>query len=343
MIKSQRLLIGVVSCSKHNDRRESCRQSWMKNATDRFNIDTFFITGDTTSKMVRRGGDTLYVPSDDDYQSLPQKTWQLAIYAQKNGYSHLFKCDDDTFLYIPRLVSMLSKEPEAFVGYTNAPGMVSGGAGYLLNTDAINILVNNMGKIPFGTEDVIVSVLLREAGIALSDDQRFCPLNRVVPSLYNEQISCHRIDSSAMRALHNSLESSLIPSITKIDGVSEYGSVGVLGYRGFSANGRSTPKVAKPNVHSSSLISAHASSRVQIEITSECTIFGMMDSDAKDCKAPVEFHVDGKYLGTLTRENESTKAIPLKPGCHELCALALGKNDRCYSLWNIDSNSNNND
>src|SRR6185369_3027686 len=62
----------------------------------------------------------------DDHMHVIDKTLYAAKYAIDNDFDYLFKCDDDTFVYLDRLVRMFLELPPD----VDAAGYVEGGGFY---------------------------------------------------------------------------------------------------------------------------------------------------------------------------------------------------------------------
>jgi hypothetical protein len=339
-----RLLIGVISCGKHHARREACRLSWVPAAGTAAAtggedaVDVVFVVGVADLAEPWRGGDTLYVPCPDDYGHLPRKTWWLARAARDRGYDYLFKCDDDTFVHVGRLVDR-ARAGAAFAGHEVVPGVASGGAGYLLDAASAAVLAERMAGVAAGAEDVAASRALAAAGVRLDHDPRFWPWNNRVPTVFDGQISAHYVDPVALPRLAASLRSGSGPpagAYRLVEGSAGYGAVGVRGFRGFTANGTAAPELPPDSAAGAAdYISAHATSRMVVDVARPVLVRGLLDLGAVACGSPVDFTAGGRLLGTLAGPGEATAEVRLPPGTHRLDAAARGHNARCYSVWRV--------
>jgi hypothetical protein len=80
-------LLAIIFCKKYADRVKAIRDTWIPDAIAAgWDVQVF-------------DGERLSVP--DDYASLPLKTKALCQYAVDNGYDHLVKIDDDTYICVP--------------------------------------------------------------------------------------------------------------------------------------------------------------------------------------------------------------------------------------------------
>lgn len=194
------LIIGALSAQHYDDRRHACRDTWASNLPKE--VDLVFLVGDPQAKSPYRVDDVLYCPCPDNYESLPQKTrwfcdWALA----SASFDFLFKCDDDTYVVIDRLLSVLPKHD--YVGH-DLGGYASGGAGYLLSRRAAQVVSTGLHQLS-GAEDVLVQVALAKADIPLVADPRFHPWNNQRPQPDNAFITSHYCNPQRMKQIHRRL------------------------------------------------------------------------------------------------------------------------------------------
>ena len=87
--------------------------------------------------------DEVILPVRDDYWALPQKIRQALRWTleQDEEYSHIFKCDRDTYVHVDRLLdhwTEIAIKQLDYVGLVGSPGdCCGGGAGYWLSRRAI--------------------------------------------------------------------------------------------------------------------------------------------------------------------------------------------------------------
>jgi hypothetical protein len=169
-----RILIGALSGWKHYDRRRQCRDTWMHDAQE-LGVEAFFLMGCPTANQPELiGAHTLILPCPDDYNSLPQRTmwfcrWALA----RSNWDYLFKCDDDTYISVPRL-ALYDTAGRDYIGNEWKPrvGYASGGAGYFLSRKAAQVVADRL-TMPTGAEDLEVGRLLQSSTMKLCIDPRF--------------------------------------------------------------------------------------------------------------------------------------------------------------------------
>ena len=185
-----RYLIGALSAMDYEHRRKVCRETW---AVACPSIDVVFMCGDPSRSVPERNGDVLWLPVDDTYNCLPQKTrafcrWALTL----DDWDYLIKTDDDAMIVLDRLAAY--QPPGDYFGNERKPGVRYGsGACYGLSRRAAAIVAERLTHRT-GAEDRLVGDVLAQAGIPLHKDQRFRPWcrNRLdYPSPANDIIATH--------------------------------------------------------------------------------------------------------------------------------------------------------
>jgi hypothetical protein len=214
-----RILIGALSGWKYQERRQRCLDTWMQDA-EAIGLRSVFLLGCPTAAQPERiGPHALVCPCPDDYASLPQKTrcfcqWALSTqYAVPStqysvlstSWDYLFKCDDDTYVSIPRLVAYAENELHGrdYVGAEWRPGAGygSGGAGYFLSRKATEIVAERL-EMATGPEDLLVGQVLRAAGVPLAIEPRLVPFGATEhrPRKGNNLLTVHGVDADAFLA-----------------------------------------------------------------------------------------------------------------------------------------------
>lgn len=219
-LNNPQIIIGVLSSidSTYQNRRQRCEASWLP-VLENVGIEVVFLVGtgndaDSEPKVVKpcdhgRIGTELQIPCADDYESLPQKTAAFCRWAIKNRkFTHLFKCDDDTYIVPKRLLEYDLTDTqytgyEWESGYAKVPlegsvnkfSYASGGAGYFLDEQAAAVISENMLE-PEGVEDMLVGEHLIRAGISLKADPRFVAYSSEAhsPTPENNHITGHAHD-----------------------------------------------------------------------------------------------------------------------------------------------------
>lgn len=216
----------VTTCRFNADLRAACRSTWLRflppGATYEFIAGA--IVEDNSELLEEEGrepGDLAILPVRDSYTHLPEKVISAFRRALQNpSWQWLGKCDDDTFLYLPRLVETLKKAPAevnfigSFIGARaltpegrgseqiptvppDAP-WAYGGAGYFLRRAIVEQIVANheSGAYPIpakGAEDFILSHAAIAAGARPTHSPYLhqCCGFPPSPSPDNQTISCH--------------------------------------------------------------------------------------------------------------------------------------------------------
>jgi hypothetical protein len=156
--------------------------------------------------------DVITLPVPDSYANLTLKTLGIVSYAYDAGYTHVFKCDDDTFIVPDRLVV-----PDCdYTGHcrVNPPhndgiDYCHGGRGYWLSRKAMKAILDapvslfSSGKI----EDGAVAKALKLVGITPVHDDRYTAEPHAFPTRSNDAISCHTLTPAFMTGLGRILTS----------------------------------------------------------------------------------------------------------------------------------------
>jgi hypothetical protein len=211
-----RIMIGALSCWKYKERRERCAQTWMQEG-DTLNgtspgehtiTRSVFLIGSPGLEAPELTGRYLLLPGPSDYRSLPQRTRAFCQWAiARDDWDYLFKCDDDTYVSISRLVRYpLTAD---YIGAEWAPGVqyASGGAGYFLSRKAAEVVAEHLTQKE-GPEDVYVRDALASQGIPFTQDQRFVALGNeeLRPRAGNDLITLHAVPSVSAELFYKSYQ-----------------------------------------------------------------------------------------------------------------------------------------
>ena len=190
-----RIIIGALTAWQLLERRRLCLDMWMADA-DAMNVDALFLFAAARLAVPELlGNHSLALPClRDAYDRLPQLTRGFCQWAlTRTDWDYLFKCDDDTYTSIPRLLNY-DLAGRDYVGAEWRPGVRygSGGAGYFLSRRAAEIVAENLTQIT-GPEDLLVGKVLRDAGIKFSIEPRFVPFGTIDkrPKRNNALITVH--------------------------------------------------------------------------------------------------------------------------------------------------------
>lgn len=147
---------------------------------------------------------TVCLDAPDDYEHLPAKVLAVMRHALGvPGWQWLYKCDDDTFFHAGRLAEFATALPPAspniYGGTCTAPGVPSGGAGYLLHRETVEKIVAR-GLPETGAEDVEVSKAVRALGGKAELSPLFSCTTTPQPTKDNAQISAHHLPPRKLAA-----------------------------------------------------------------------------------------------------------------------------------------------
>lgn len=225
--KNPKVLIAIPACHKYaygqhkdsrighsdrvtNDRIEAIRGTWAKDVPAfKAYVDFKIFYGRQDPKEPQREplGDEVFLPVPDDYDSLPHKVKAIIVYAYQNGYDYLYKGDDDTFVYVDRLMAS-SFEGHDYLGYSYPMrgNYISGGPGYWLSRKAMSLLVPI--RVEGWAEDKWVGDTLRAAGVLPVRDCRYLPgfsphyVNLAKLPARHSYVSFHAVKPEKMRELY---------------------------------------------------------------------------------------------------------------------------------------------
>ena len=204
------LLIMVPILPKSFHSREIIRDTWYKGFSGSKDVMLRFVMGtaglndiNVTNKLATENGnhgDLIYFDNlAESRTALTNKTLLLMQWAYSNvEFSYLLKCDDDTFVFVEKMINELKKRPSAtrlyygLIKYNNKP-FKSGvwadtswklgetympfalGGGYILSSDLIKLIVGNIAYLEWHpNEDTAVGTWLVPYKIELRTDKLLC-------------------------------------------------------------------------------------------------------------------------------------------------------------------------
>lgn len=212
-----RLLVLVCSCREYVDRhvrssdaagcaakRQACRETWLAELPP--GVQYAFFMGGT---QPQGEPDVWALDAPDTYHGLPVKVRAAMVRALSvPGWKWLFKCDDDTYCRLPRLVEVvrgLDAAEAALVSWRgNVTNTAHGGAGYLLPRALVEAVVADAEYNAAGVdhEDKQVTWAVERAGGVFMPDGRFSAGRDVVPVPGNELVTAHGLSVGQMRRAH---------------------------------------------------------------------------------------------------------------------------------------------
>ena len=146
-----------IHISGDNNRIAALRDTWLKDvAAFSAHVDYKLFYGVPHNRPAEP--DEVFLGCGDDYASLPRKTVEICKYALAHGYDWVFKADDDSYVWVDRLISELMAWRCDYGGFCQ--GMIcSGGPGYWLSKRAMKIVADN-ADFSHWAEDVTVGKTL---------------------------------------------------------------------------------------------------------------------------------------------------------------------------------------
>lgn len=201
MKKQVKILVGICSCQRMKEKRDAVRETWLEHPAD--GIECVFFVGGKEGLEEERG-DTVVLDTADGYDELPGKVKSFFRYALENyDFEWLFKCDDDTYVDLSRLESVVDDEydliGDVMVSTRHSP---SGGAGYFLKRGMVEKLVEAPGFADCGAEDVIVGELVGKLEGRLKSTGRLYMNNVYYPDAGNDMVTAHWCTPPILRALY---------------------------------------------------------------------------------------------------------------------------------------------
>ena len=148
-----------VHVSGTDDRIQAVRDTWWKDVGNHPGVEAKFFFGNPASAtgavvQYKLGADEVELNCPDDYASLPLKTKAIAKWALEHDYEFVFKADDDTAVYVDKLVAEIIRMRPEYGGYVHG-NTISGGPGYILSRRALK----HVAEMPITSwaEDVCVA------------------------------------------------------------------------------------------------------------------------------------------------------------------------------------------
>lgn len=145
--------------SGDNDRVQAVRDTWLKDTKLFPNVTVRFFYGQPTPAGFVPKDDEVILGCGDDYASLPAKTIEICKYAKEHDYVMLFKCDDDTGVYVDRVIQEAIFSQWDYAGFLNGR-VCTGGTGYWLTKRAFSVIAEHATPTFHWAEDVTVSHFL---------------------------------------------------------------------------------------------------------------------------------------------------------------------------------------
>ncbi|KAK2705974.1 beta-1,3-galactosyltransferase 6-like [Artemia franciscana] len=192
------LAILVISRAENFHHRQTIRETWGRNLNE--NISLYFVVsaGPGIDDEKRKHNDLLVLGNiEDTYELLTSKTLgAFSSILENTSFEYLLKCDDDSYVFIDKLINLLAKQPskKLYLGYFKGNAHVqrkgawkekdwnlcdrylpyAQGGGYLLSKDLVEYIVKNSDLLKkYKSEDVSVGAWLAPLDINKVHDIRF--------------------------------------------------------------------------------------------------------------------------------------------------------------------------
>jgi hypothetical protein len=209
-----RIIVGVLTRNEITARREACLATWVRRLDESPDVTVVFLVGSEVDTP-RLEGNVLHLPCRDDYDSLIYKVREFCRWALSQQFDYVFKCDDDTFVVVDRLLSFdpgghdyIGIDP---VDHVN-PKFASGGAGYWLSRRAVETVAGmdvetTIRESSTNGEDYCVYWVLKDRFQFVNDlcFQAWRQAHRF-PRSSNEIITVHYIEPPEMHRLDRYFE-----------------------------------------------------------------------------------------------------------------------------------------
>jgi hypothetical protein len=204
------ILIAILACHSNGHGhdwgsalREAQRETWLRDAAVDYRY--FLGRGEGTA-----AADEIWLDVPDNYDSLPIKSRALIAWAYEHDYDFLFKCDDDTYCRMDRLMQS-GYEAHHYSGsrkmspwFGGPIEFAQGGAGYWLSRYAMEAVLAFAEKpCTWGPEDLNLARMLKTQGILVHHDPRYQWTMDLVPRPDNDIITAHRCTPQDLQRIHS--------------------------------------------------------------------------------------------------------------------------------------------
>lgn len=172
-----KVLIAIVSCHTMRDRQQAIRDTWLANVPSQMDY-RFFLGRVNGIRPYQPLEDEVCLDVDDSYKGLPSKTRAICKWALENGYSFVFKCDDDVYVDPKRLWNNSDFAQQGdYIGRKRGPSggfyaPYCSGFSYWLSARAMKLVADTELTRDIA-EDRWVGNLLQNQGIHAVADYRY--------------------------------------------------------------------------------------------------------------------------------------------------------------------------
>ena len=136
----------------------------------------------------------------DKFVDLPEKNRRICQYALDNGFDFLFRCDDDTFTYVDRMVRSTLEFLPDYAG-TDCGGFAIGGAGIWLSRRTMEIVARGTWPAGEWRDDAFIGQVLKDHGGLMFSMPGTAGENQLLGPVVTE----HPVSPERMRELYNAI------------------------------------------------------------------------------------------------------------------------------------------
>jgi Galactosyltransferase len=193
-----------IHVSGPNPRLAAVRETWLKDAIAHPEVTAKFFFGKSD---VTPAEDEVNLPVPDDYANLAPKTLEILKWSVANGFDYSLLCDDDTIVYVDRLVAEIKTTPDLDYGGHQHGNVCTGGPGYIVSKKAAEAVIRNFHQN--WAEDVSVAKSLYYEGFkpvnlighrSGKSNHHFFTGDQFDPNLLDAEIvTAHAVFPQAMR------------------------------------------------------------------------------------------------------------------------------------------------
>jgi hypothetical protein len=187
----------VKSCQRYQTRRAACQGTWagIIGAV----VPLYFVEGNHPRSELF--GNLIRLNEEDDYNSNSFKVRDaIKFLLEKSTFSHLFVCDDNTFVHPHRwLHHFPAGELEGLK--TDKVRWIHGGAGWWMSRYCCELYVAGVRRRCSWDDQLATEILERGAGIAMTNRPDLYSQWDERVSIVNKLITCHNVDPHEMQEL----------------------------------------------------------------------------------------------------------------------------------------------
>lgn len=201
-----KVLIAIKSCHRYADRRAACTATWLPQVDW---ADRVFLLGRPVPGAIP--SNVLACDVSDAFTDIAPKVAVACMYALANNFTHLFVCDDDTYVRPDRLAKC-GYENHDYIGFMRVNGIdynkgipYAQGSAFWLSARAMEIVATSPVMQPGIIDDGAVGQALIDK-VAFVHDYRYQPGPNITfdiaPHPTNKIITAHKAQPALMHTLH---------------------------------------------------------------------------------------------------------------------------------------------